>query len=566
MKLRTSFFNPTVFKKDLTRFAPTWALYTVGLFMVLAVCMDSPHQYRQAQSLVNTISFMAIINLGYGLLNGQLLFGDLFSAKHCNALHAMPLRRECWYVTHIVSGLLFSLAPNLLMTLVAAAILGTGWSVAFWWLLAVMLQYLFCFGLAVLSALCVGNRFAMVLVYGIINFLSMILYWFYYSIYEPLLYGVKCGKDIFTRLCPVWSHAEMGYDLLVINRLTETHLVDTVEFGEGWGCYAVYAAIGAAMLGLALLLYRRRKLESAGDFMAVRPLEPVFLGLYTLSMAAFFQMFANLFEQSEYVFLGLGIIIGFFTGRMLLMRTIRVFQLKGILACILCGVVFAASMVLTALDPLGVTRYVPKAGDVAGVYVTPSQYNYSNSGVLRMEEPAQVEKAVALHQAILTGGRKWDSDTDTMSICVSYVLKNGKTVRRYYPDVFVNSEAGDLAEYFFTRTEYILNGKPEQIIDGLEMVYLSVDYGGTGGQSGNLPADMARDLMRAVAADCDDGNMTQHWAYMGEYKDTVAWLEYSWVDENGAEFYGDVTVYEKAVNTIAFIEETVSPWLEENGY
>ena len=29
MKLRTSFFNPTVFKKDLTRFAPTWALYTV---------------------------------------------------------------------------------------------------------------------------------------------------------------------------------------------------------------------------------------------------------------------------------------------------------------------------------------------------------------------------------------------------------------------------------------------------------------------------------------------------------------------------------------------------------
>ena len=37
MKSRTSFFNPTVFKKDLTRFAPTWALYTVGLFMMMAV-------------------------------------------------------------------------------------------------------------------------------------------------------------------------------------------------------------------------------------------------------------------------------------------------------------------------------------------------------------------------------------------------------------------------------------------------------------------------------------------------------------------------------------------------
>ena len=41
MKLRTSFFNTTVFKKDLTRFSPAWALYTVGLFMMLAVCTDA---------------------------------------------------------------------------------------------------------------------------------------------------------------------------------------------------------------------------------------------------------------------------------------------------------------------------------------------------------------------------------------------------------------------------------------------------------------------------------------------------------------------------------------------
>ena len=35
MKSRTSFFNPTVLKKDITRFAPLWGLYTV--FMLLAV-------------------------------------------------------------------------------------------------------------------------------------------------------------------------------------------------------------------------------------------------------------------------------------------------------------------------------------------------------------------------------------------------------------------------------------------------------------------------------------------------------------------------------------------------
>ena len=73
MKSRTSFFNPTVFKKDLTRFAPTWALYTVGLFMMMAVCMDTPYDYRKAENLLSILGVMAVLNLGYGLLNGQLL-------------------------------------------------------------------------------------------------------------------------------------------------------------------------------------------------------------------------------------------------------------------------------------------------------------------------------------------------------------------------------------------------------------------------------------------------------------------------------------------------------------
>ena len=51
MKLRTSFFNPTVFKKDLTRFAPTWVLYTVGLFMMMAICLNAPYDYRKAREL-----------------------------------------------------------------------------------------------------------------------------------------------------------------------------------------------------------------------------------------------------------------------------------------------------------------------------------------------------------------------------------------------------------------------------------------------------------------------------------------------------------------------------------
>ena len=562
MKLRTSFFNPTVFKKDLTRFAPTWALYTVGLFMMLAVCLDAPSDYRKAESIVETISLMAGFNLGYALLNGQLLFGDLFNSRHVNALHAMPLRRECWYFTHVVSGIAFSFVPNLVMALVASLMMGTGWMVPFWWLLAVTLQYVCFFGLAVLSALCVGNRFAMVLVYGIINFLSLIIYWFYSSIYEPLLYGVVADANLFNRFCPVTRLVDMGYEMVVINAETEASVVRTVEFGEGWGYLGICAAVGVAALALSLILYRRRKLESAGDFMAVRALEPVFLGLYTISMASYFWGIGDLFDIGQYIFLGLGVIIGFFTCRMLLKRTIRVFQPKALLAFAVVCVVFAGSMVMTAVDPLGVTRRVPEADQVANVYISTSQYNYSNSEILRMEDPQDVEKAVALHEAILAGKGECAPTENNTAVCISYVLKNGKTVRRYYTDIGVKSEAGQLVGYFFCRTEYILGGKPADVLKGLQNVYIS-DY--MYDNYANLPADLGRGLMEVVIADCEAGNMVQHWAYMQE-NTTIGWVEFNWVDEKGREYYNSLEVFQASANTIAFLEETVYPWLAENSY
>ena len=562
MKLRTSFFNPTVFKKDLTRFAPTWALYSVGLFMMLAICMDAPSDYRRAQSVADTISLMAAFNLGYGLLNAQLLFGDLFNSRHVNALHAMPLRRECWYFTHMAAGLAFSFVPNLVMAIVASLLVGGGWMVPFWWLLAVTLQYLCFFGIAVLSALCVGNRFAMVLVYGIINFFSLIVYWFYNCIYEPLLYGVVVDDALFGRFCPVVRLVDLGYEMVVINREMETSVIRTVEFGQGWGYLGICAAVGAAALVLSLLLYRRRKLESAGDFMAVRPLEPVFLGLYTISMAAYFQGVGDLFDIGRYIFLGIGVLVGFFTGRMLLKRTIRVFQPKGILACVLVCVVFAGSMILTAVDPMGITRYVPKADQVASVFITPSQYNYGNSEIHRMDEPEYIEKAVALHEAIMAGNTEAGPEEDTVNICIGYVLRNGKPVRRYYTGIGVHSEAGQIINYFYNRTEYILNGEPEDVLAGLRYVYFN-DY--EGGHSSNLPANVAQGLLEAVIADCEAGNMNQEWAYR-ETGVVIGWLEFEWANEKGQSFYTSVEILETAENTVAHIKETVNPWIEVNGY
>ena len=63
MKLRTSYFNPGVLRKDLTRFAPLWGLYTV--FMLLVVLMirdDNDTAYSFALSADGIMRAMSPVN------------------------------------------------------------------------------------------------------------------------------------------------------------------------------------------------------------------------------------------------------------------------------------------------------------------------------------------------------------------------------------------------------------------------------------------------------------------------------------------------------------------------
>ena len=580
MKSRTSLFNPAAFKKDVTRFAPAWVLYTVGLFMILTAIMIDESEYYRTSGMVGSLSFMAIINLCYGFLNGQLLFGDLFNARHCNALHAMPLRRECWFVTHTVSGLLFALVPNLVMALVALPMLGGGWSVAGWWLLAVMLQYLFFFGLAVASALCVGNRFAMLLVYGIVNFFALIVYWFYYTIYQPLLYGVYIDEAPFLRWCPVWQMIS-NTDMIDVTRRTVEKVtynefyVQSVTPGDGWGYLILCAVLGLAFLGIALALYRRRKLESAGDFMAVRALEPVFLVLYTLCMAAFFQVFAEIFGSNENVFLALGLIIGFFTGRMLLMRTTKVFQPKGFLWFGILAVVFILSMVLTWLDPLGVTRYIPETGDVKAVKIADSSVvAYSDNPLLT--EEADIETIRRIHGLILDGQIESTGDEDYYTaLSLYYVLDNGVTVTRVY-EVACTSPAGDLAQTLYTRADFVLGtDDAEAFVEAVDRVYYDDHQATTGGElyMNYTNREYIQGLVEAILADCAAGNMAQNFGYLrGEQ---LGWVEFTLRQPVGsaAANYGDaveyynfvyLSIYEDCTNTLAYLEANPFPVQDEN--
>ena len=323
MKLKTSFFNTTVLKKDITRFAPLWGLYTVFMLLFLVLFFgDNQEPASIATDAPYIMMAMGIVNFIYAGLCAIVLFGDLFSSKLCNALHAMPMRREGWFLTHIAAGMLFCVAPNALGTLIASVMLQQYCYLAFLWLAIMVCQFLFFFGIGAFSAQCAGNRLGAVAVYAIFNLLAVLAAFLIYTFYVPALYGIKFNWESFCRCSPVVGFSLMEYVSVKYNSIHNR--ADFAGFiTADWQYLFIALAVGILLLAAAVILYRRRQMESAGDFIAVRPASPIFLILYTLCVGAVLFFIADtLNDQLAYLFLVIGFAIGFFTGWMLLEKKV----------------------------------------------------------------------------------------------------------------------------------------------------------------------------------------------------------------------------------------------------
>ncbi len=591
MKLKTSFFNATAFRKNLTRFAPAWGLYTLCLVMGLLLMTESGVEYWLVANLAQCVQFMPIVNLGYGLLCAMLLFGDLYNSRMCNALHALPMRRECWFVTNLASGILFSLAPSVVMTLLAIplsmmSVVTDDYQVALLWLLGNNLQFVTFFGIAVFSAMCVGSRFAMTVVYGIVNFGSMVVYWLVDTLYTPMLYGVNTDSLLFQKFSPVvWMGSESYIDLERIyeeNNMARKLAGGEFTLTERWGGLWIWAGVGILLLGLALLLYRNRQLERAGDFITVKSLKPVFLGIYTLCVGVGFQFFQEIFLGSTVmglVWLMIGLIVGFFTGRMLLQRTPRVFSKKAFLGCACVLLAVAATLLIPVLDLFGIESWIPEADQVASATIhsghyAPSRVHYDTDAVV-LESDEEIEAVLHLHELALKekdsfgnlqmGGGYYVTEPSyggrgksTVSFTIAYELENGRTVHRYYY-AYVDSEIGQILRPWYSDIHTVLGISEAQIPEfaqSLSQIYLDGCE-----LSGILTGEQRIGLLEAIAADCAEGNMAQDWDFhpmiSNQYGNGSCSLEFTFQGGDPRYDWCNVQVFSDARHTMK--------WLEDNG-
>ena len=574
MKSRTSFFNGTLYRKNLTRFAPIWAVYGIVLFLYFSVIAGMETEYIRCLNAARMPNSMSIVNLIYAGILVTFLFGDLFNSRHCNMLHAFRLRRETIFFTNLASAFTFSLVPNLILALISLPFMGSGWLVTVGWFGASFFEFLFYMGTALLAVMLTGNRLGFLAVYVLVNFLSLLFLWFAQTIFMPLLFGIRIPYEPFTLLCPTYNFLEMNalvdVDIKNVNTTAEYIHVNTsnpeftVSLGFGWGYLAICAAIGVALLALALVLYRKRKLESAGDFIAFKAIEPVFLVLFTLGVGATFQLFSEMFGYgSQYIFLTAGIIVGFFACLMLLNKTTRVFTLRTFRNFGIFAASLAVLLLVTKLDPLGITRKIPETDEIVSVTVGQS-YASSNHmwDEIKLTDSEDIETIRNVHRfAVSDEERHVSGDGDNifyLDIGIDYEMKDGKILSRYY-SIPVGTFAADDLRPILSRIECVAGMTAEEFLKLKDTAYML--YTDVGNISVNRDLDISG-LLEAILADCETGSMVQYndyhyydHDYDTDYVNNSTYLEIDFVNSEGQETGVWLNVYEDCVNTLAWMKE-----------
>ena len=570
MKLRTSFCNRTLLGKNIARFAPVWGVYLLCLVAGLGLMyMDADTRvvnFWFASYMAQCIQVMGVVNLFYAPLVAMLLFGDLFNSRMCNAIHAMPLRRETVFLTNAVSGLLFSLGPTavmalLSMPLLAGTIVHNAWQIGLLWFVGVNLEFLCFFGIALFCIFCTGNRMGFSALYALINGGAWLIWAVVDLLYTPMLYGVITPTRLVNLLTPVANmttaplvEVENYHDLITLFAGRESEAVANFWVCETYPTLLILALVGIGFAALGLVMYRRRDLECAGDVVAVRWLAPVFLVAAAVAGGAAAVLMLEMFFYSirrEFVIYALavcGIAVGWFAGKMLLERSTRVFRLKNWLGLGVLAVLFAVSLGMTRFDVFGIETRTPDVNKVASV-------SLNVNGQIDLTEKEDIAQIICLQEMALEDrledagaypasyieelgtirnvkypeeGFLYD-DKGTYdrnehhyyadTVLITYHMENGRTVERRYT-IWASFEEGEIIKEYASRWEVVQNNSRGGYEDELDFKQLhSVTVAGKKMPEELMTEENIRQLLAAVKADCEERTMTQDSYYhTGRFK------------------------------------------------
>lgn len=457
MRSGTSFFNAALFRKTFLRFWPIWALYTAGWTLVLPLRLwadamrrsawTAPELSEHLQNAVNGIPGLlepgVPLAAGAGLVCAMAVFSYLYSSRSACMMHALPLRREALFLTQYLAGLSFLLLPQLavfILTVAAEAAMGclTLWPLV-QWLLAQSGLCLFFYSFAVFCAMFTGHLAALPVFYGVLNLLAFLMTTLVEGVCDLFLYGFRSFPS------PVWELVDyLSPPVILTNAVSIVSHDDSIILYQP-GLVAVYAAVGVALSIVALLIYRSRHIESAGDIVAVKLVRPLFKygvalcagltgGMFTYALLS---GLSTLTLMGWILFWGLA---GYFTAEMLLRKSFRVLAAwKGAVPLTVVIVLLSLSV---HYDWYGFEHRVPQSNQVAAVTINglhSAPFDDGQGRGLTLEDPEQIALVLQLHRAALALEEEHNSEqsdpqeyTEYLYLDLHYELADGTALERGY--------------------------------------------------------------------------------------------------------------------------------------
>ncbi len=556
MRSGTSLFDWMLFKKNITRFWPIWASYlTIWMFvmpvdlMMTKINLGSVSNY----DITSTAAAHPWFALFFGCFAAMAVLSHLYAPRSANFFGTLPVRREGIFLTQYLSGLAFVVVPNLIVAACTAPIFAGqsgSFSAVLYWLITGCGVYFFFYTLAVLCGMFAGHLLALPVFYGVMNVLAYGVYGMadllmshfyrgYYTVNSWVMTAVEW-------LTPIYKLEEVGWRRRDVNALF-------VLLGRDWIILTAYVLCAVLMAAASLLLYKNRRLESAGDVVAVRIMRPVFK--YGVAVCAGITLgyvtSAVLGEESLPYTIVIWTALGCFGAQMVLDKTFRVFKKwKGVLAV---SAAMAALMAVMMFDLTGFDRWLPRLEDVEYVEVyglgDPSGvYDSADWNTAALSEPRDIQKILDLHAIALKGEGSGD---EVLNLTLTYRTKSGVHSRRYYfrlksSEVNVPGSAAYILEslyadrelywrlYGFDRLQSFLDsgGRPDYMAYSM--------YGSDPSESHIQNYSDQLKLWEAVKADFLDGLICVR--HVGaEYNRSLCEIEIRWYDE--AEGEDDVREY-----------------------
>ena len=447
MKSKISFFNAGIFKSMLKRFWPLWTAY----FAVWFMCLPLPSLVVRLQGIKESAvtvvtaamktSVEASVVSGFlmGILAAMAVFGFLYNSRSCGMIASTPVRREAVFCSAYLAGALPVLAANLFIAVLNWLFtLSSGIEGACIFKMNAILfavnsmEFLIFFSISAFIAMLTANIVALPALYLIFNFVFLGMEYVVRMLYGMFVFGYNELPD-----CILEFMSPLIYLFTRIG-LSATKTAVTLT---NWSALLGYIIAAVVLTAAALLLYRKRRMESAGDVIAVKSLRPVFKFCVTACSALcfgllFFVIISTLFTSlsTSMLVLSAGLIIGAFIGyfasEMLLKKSFHVFKgnWKGfVITAVLC-IVFAFVCVTDLFD---LSSQLPDVDDIEMIVCNREAGGYD------VTERSDIEAILKVNKAIIDDRDKYEGLDDTGYESVGYVslrykLRDGRVICRGY--------------------------------------------------------------------------------------------------------------------------------------